>query len=160
MTEAELADMVDRLLEVGVPPTAIGKAFSIDPFVVRDRLNGLHVQSFGAAELSEAIAGVQWLALAEAQNMIYEAPYSVRARFITAILGRTMSLTARQNPETIGNMRRDLLEFMQGGMADDDNVDAADPLTGEEIDPDAFIASAPENEDQDQGSDDQGARSH
>ena len=56
MNESEFVGVVDRLLEVGVPPTAIAKAFDIDPFVVRDRATELRVERYGSAELSEALA--------------------------------------------------------------------------------------------------------
>jgi hypothetical protein len=148
VNEAEFVGVVDRLLEVGVPPTAIAKAFDIDPFVVRDRANELRVQRYGAAELAEALANLQWEAFEQAKAMIYDAPYNVRSRFIMAILSKTMSLTARQNPETTGLMRRDLLDLMgqmAGGVVDDDLAAA---------NPDAFVASATSDEDQNEGSDD------
>lgn len=147
ISEAEFVGMVDRLLEVGVPPTAIAKAFEIDPFVVRDRANELRVERYGAAELSEALANLQWEAFEQAKAMLYDAPYSVRTRFIMNILSKTMSLTARQNPETIGNLRRDLLEFMSAGSVALDDDDLAGQDTG------AFVATTAPNEDQDQGSD-------
>jgi hypothetical protein len=151
MTEDEFTDVVDRLLEVGVPPTAVAKAFGIDPIVVRDRMNELRVEIYGAAELAEATAQMQWQALEQARAMLTEAPYTVRARFIMSILSRTMSLTARQSPETIGNMRRDLLTLMeQVEMADD-------PLAT--VDTQAFEAGSAvpvdeADEDQDEGPDD------
>lgn len=146
ITEQEFTHMVDRLLECGVPPTAVARAYEIDPIVVKDRLNELRVEKYGAAELSEATAQMQWQALEQARAMIYEAPYNVRSRFIMAILSKTMSLTARQNPETLGNMRRDLQELMyQAGVAGDDDLAGADP--------DSFVATVEADEDQDQGSD-------
>ena len=140
--------VVDRLLEVGVPPTAIAKAFEIDPFVVRDRANELRIERYGAAELAEALANLQWEAFEQAKTMIYDAPYSVRTRFIMAILSKTMSLTARQNPETIGNLRQNVLDLMgqMTGGGDDDDLAVQDP--------DAFVASTAADEDQNQGSDD------
>lgn len=147
MIEAdEFAEMVDRLLEVGVPPTAVAKAFEIDPFVVRDRMNELRIEKYGAAELSEALAGLQWQAFEQAKAMIYDAPYNVRSRFIMAILSKTMSLTARQSPETIGGMRRDLLDLIGGMEAPGDDI-LADEDTS------AFVAVTATDEDQDQGSD-------
>lgn len=143
----EFAEMVDRLLEVGVPPTAVAKAFEIDPFVVRERMNDLRIERYGAAELSEALAALQWEAFDQAKAMIYDAPYNVRSRFIMGILSKTMSLTARQSPETIGNMRRDLLDLM-GGVGD---AGAPDPL--DETDSSAFVAMVGTDEDQDEGSD-------
>jgi hypothetical protein len=146
ITEEEFAVIVDQLLEVGVPPTAVARAFQIDPLVVKDRINELRVEKYGAAELAEATAQMQWEALAQARAMIHDAPYNVRVKFIQGILGRTMSLTARQSPETVGNMRRDLQELYQQLVTpyDDDLADA---------DPDAFVAVSPAHDDQDQGPD-------
>lgn len=142
ISDEEFSHLVDRLLEVGVPPTAVGKAFGIDPLVVKDRLNELRVEKYGAAELSEATTQMQWQALDQARAMIYDAPYNVRSRFIMAILSKTMSLTARQSPETVSNMRRDLLDLMyQVGVSGDDELAGATP--------DAFVAVAETNEDQD-----------
>ncbi len=138
--------MIDQLLEAGVPPTAVARAFQIDPLVVKDRLNELRVEKYGAAELAEATAQMQWEALAQARAMIFEAPYNVRVKFIQGILGRTMSLTARQSPETVGNMRRDLLELYQDMVSTHD-----DDLAG--TDPDAFVASVEADDDQDKGPD-------
>jgi regulator of extracellular matrix RemA (YlzA/DUF370 family) len=148
VNESEFVGVVDRLLEVGVPPTAIAKAFEIDPFVVRDRATELRVERYGSAELSEALANLQWEAFEQAKTMIYDAPYSVRTRFIMAILSKTMSLTARQNPETIGNLRQNVLDLMgqMTGGGDDDDLAVQDP--------DAFVASTAADEDQNQGSDD------
>ena len=148
MNESEFVGVVARLLEVGVPPTAIAKAFEIDPFVVRDRANELRIERYGAAELAEALANLQWEAFEQAKTMIYDAPYSVRTRFIMAILSKTMSLTARQNPETIGNLRQNVLDLMgqMTGGGDDDDLAVQDP--------DAFVASTAADEDQNQGSDD------
>lgn len=148
ISEDELSDIVDRFLEVGVPATAVSKALGVDPFVIRERQNQLRIATYGAAELSEALANMQWEALAEARAMMYDAPFTVRARFIMGILSKTMSLTARQSPETQALMRAQLLEFM-GDQGSGDDVDA---LAG--IDPTAFVATAPANEDQNEGSDD------
>ena len=60
MTEEEFTDIIERLLTVGVPPTAVAKAFDIDTFVVKERLNDLRVEKYGAAELSEFVQAIQW----------------------------------------------------------------------------------------------------
>lgn len=144
MNEQEFSEIVDRLLEAGVPPTAVANAFAIDPFTVKDRINDLRVQRYGAAELSEAMQQLQWEAFEQAKRMIYDAPHGPRTRFIMAILGKTMSLTARQNPETMGNMRADLMDLLTGMAETDDDLAGTDTA--------AFVASSQAHEDQDQGS--------
>lgn len=148
ISEDELSDIVDRFLEVGVPATAVSKALGVDPFVIRERQNELRVAQYGAAELSEALANMQWEALAQARAMMYDAPFTVRARFIMGILSKTMSLTARQSPETLGIMRAQLLEFL----GDQGPGDDGDSLAG--IDPSAFVSTAPPDEDQNERPDD------
>lgn len=144
MNEQEFTEIVERLLEVGVPPTAVAKAFSIDPFTVKEKMNELRVQKYGAAELSEAMANLQWEAIEQAKKMIYEAPHGPRTRFIMGMVAKTMSLTARQNPETLGNMRQDLLELMAMRGIEDDELAGTDTT--------AFVAADEADEDQDQGS--------
>jgi hypothetical protein len=146
ITEEELTHLLDRLLEVGVPPTAIAKAWDIDPFLVRDRMNDLRVQQYGTAELAEALALVQWEMLEEFKHMVHDAPYTDRARFIMGMVSKTMSLTAKQNPETLGNMRQDLLELYKNMQAESD-----DELRDE--DTSTFVAVAAADDDQDQGFD-------
>ena len=149
MNADEFEDVVARLLEAGVPPSAIAKAFDIDPFVVKDKLNEVRVGKYGAAELSEAMAALQWEAFEQAREMIYNAPHTVRSRAIMGILSKTMSLTARQNPETLGNMRADLLELLTEMAEPDDDFAGTDTgaFVAAEVDP-----SAKADEDQDQGS--------
>jgi hypothetical protein len=146
VTPEEFEEIVDRLLEVGVPPTAVGKAFDIDPFVVRERVNHLRVERYGSAELAEALGNFQWEMLEEAKRMVYEAPFGVRARFIISMVGKSMSLTARQSPETTGTMRKQLLDLMRQV-----DVGGDDALAG--VDPEQFVAALGSDDDQDQGSD-------
>jgi hypothetical protein len=142
MTEEEFTEIVERLLEVGVPPTAVAKAFSIDPFIVRERMNDLRVAKYGAAELSEFVQAIQWEALELFRDSLHTAPHAMRQRSIAGILGKTMSLTARQTPETSGIMRAQLMQFMMG-KTEDDSLDATDTS--------AFVAVDESDEDQDQG---------
>ena len=44
MLESEFTEIIERLLTVGVPPTAVAKAFDIDTFVVKERLNDLRAE--------------------------------------------------------------------------------------------------------------------
>jgi hypothetical protein len=150
VTEEELEEIVDRFLEAGVPPTAIAHALEVDPVVVRSRASELRVRQYGVAELAEGVGQLQWEALDEAKAMIRDAPYTQRSRFVMAILSKTMSLTARQAPETVNEMRKDLLDLMtQVGVGSDDLL-AGD--TG--IDPDKFVVALEVDEGEDEEPDD------
>jgi hypothetical protein len=144
ITEEELTHLLDRLLEVGVPPTAIAKAWSIDPFLVRDRMNDLRISRYGDAELSEALAGLQWDMLEEFRSLVHDAPYTDRAKFIMGMVSKTMSLTARQNPETLGTMRADLLGLFSEMTGSEDVDELADQDT------EAFVAVTAADDDQDE----------
>ncbi len=144
MNEDEFTEVIERLLTVGVPPTAVAKAFDIDPFVVKERMAQLRVERYGAAELSEAMTNLQWEALDHVKQMMYDAPYAQRSRLIMGIMGKTMSLTARQNPETMGNVRNEFLELVAGMAAPNDDFAGTDTA--------AFVATSEADEDQDQGS--------
>ena len=149
MEEREFEDVVERLLTVGVPPTAIAKAFEVDVFVIKEKLSGMRVERYGAAELAEAMGQLQWDALERVKDMMDNAPYNQRSKLITGILGRTMSLTARQSPETMGNVRVELLDLYAKMGSPDDDFAGTD--TG------AFVALAADasveaDENQDQGS--------
>lgn len=147
ITEAEFVGIVDRLLESGIPPTAVAHAFEMDPHVVRERMAELRVRMYGAAELAEALANLQWQAYEQAKAMVTEAPYNVRTRFIMAILNRSLSLTGRQSPEVIGNLRNDVLElFTQMGVGSDDLLAGTDTS--------AFVPVASADVHQDEGSPD------
>jgi hypothetical protein len=153
VTEEELEEIVDRFLEAGVPPTAIAHALEVDPVVVRSRASELRVRQYGVAELAEGVGQLQWEALDEAKAMIRDAPYTQRARFVMAILSKTMSLTARQAPETVNEMRRDLLDLMtQVGVGSDDLL-GGDPGT----DSDKFVVALEVDEGEDQEPDDRGS---
>lgn len=144
ITEEEFVGIVDRLLEAGIPPTAVAHAFEMDPHPVRERRAELNVRDYGAAELAEALATLQWLAYEQAKRMVLEAPYNVRTRFIMAILSRSLSLTGRQSPEVIGNLRNDVLDlFTQMGVGSDDLLADTDTAP--------FVAAAQTNVHQDEG---------
>jgi hypothetical protein len=158
ITEQEVQKIWDWLLEAGVPPTAIATAFQADPIVLRERQADLRVRHYGSAELSEALANLQWEALERAREFMSEGTSRTRQAFIMSILGKSLSLTGRQNPEQNERLRQDLETLMiqvAAGNADDDlgalDTSAYIPLTVP-TDEGAAEPPAPADEDQDQGS--------
>src|SRR5580698_6408769 len=157
ISEQDFEFVVDRLLEAGVPPTAIATAFEADPIVFRQRQAELHTRRYGSAELSEALAILQWEALERAREFMSEGASRTRQAFIMSILSKSLSLTGRQNPEQNERLRQDLEDLMTQvtvGQADDDlstmDTSAYVPLI--EVDEGAAGTAAPADEDQDEGS--------
>ena len=97
-----------RLLEAGVPPTAIAKAFQIEVAAVKDLQASLHVQQYGTAEISEAMNFLLWRAYQDALTILESAPSATRTRFIITLLSRQSTILGKQSPEELGRMRDEL----------------------------------------------------
>lgn len=106
-----LEQITVRLLEVGVPPTAISKAFYVDLDAVKAVQDTLHVKKFGSAELSEAIMFFMWAMIEDAYTVMREAPIATRTRFITTMLARASSIVSKQEPEGLERMRDELMKL-------------------------------------------------
>lgn len=96
------------LLEVGVPPTAIGKAFRIDPQAIKELQAEIHVVKYGTAEISEAINFLMWRAYEDSLAILDSAPSASRQRFITTLLSRQSAIVGKESPESISRMRGEL----------------------------------------------------
>lgn len=96
------------LLEVGVPPTAIGKAFKIDPQALKELQAQLNISKYGTAELSEATNYLMWLAYEDALAILESAPSASRQRFILALITRQAAIVGKESPQSIARMRGEL----------------------------------------------------
>lgn len=103
-----LPAIINRLLAVGVPPTAIANAFNIDPQPIKDILNTINITRYGTAELAEAMHGLIWKAFADANAIIESAPIDKRMRFDMALLARASSIVGGQEPEGMAKLQNDL----------------------------------------------------
>lgn len=100
-----------RLLEVGVPPTAISKAFYVELESVKELQNTLHVTQYGSAELSEAMLFFMWKMIGEAHEMLDNAPTPQKARLMTTLLARASSMVQAADPEGMEKMRGEFLKL-------------------------------------------------
>lgn len=96
------------LLEVGVPPTAIGKAFRIDPQALKELQSELNVTKYGTPEIGEAINYLMWRAYEDALAILDSAPSASRQRFITTLLARQSSIVGKESPQSIALIRGEL----------------------------------------------------
>jgi hypothetical protein len=103
-----LDSIIVSLLEVGVPPTAIGRAFQIDPHVIKERQADIYVQRYGTAEISEAMNYLMWRAYQDALSILESAPSATRTRFITTLLSRQSIILGKESPQSLERMRNEL----------------------------------------------------
>ena len=83
-------ERIYRLLKMGVPPTAVARAFDLDPDMVKGLLSEIRVESYGT-------------------------PAS-KARFIQLVLARSIGLAGKSTPETSEKIRA-ALEQMAADMS-------------------------------------------
>lgn len=103
-----LETIIICLLEVGVPPTAVGKAFRIDPQAIKELQAEIHVSKYGTAEISEAINFLMWRAYEDSLAILDSAPSASRQRFITTLLSRQSAIVGKESPESISRMRGEI----------------------------------------------------
>ena len=103
-----LEQIVICLLEVGVPPTALSKAFRVDVDAIKEIQATLLVQKYGTAEISEAMNFLMWRAYQDALSILESAPSATRMRFITTLLSRQSVILGKESPQSLERMRSEL----------------------------------------------------
>lgn len=109
-----LETICTRLLQVGVPPTAISKAFTVDVAAIKDLQATLHTQQYGTAEFSEAVSFLRWRAYSDAHAILDQAPSATRTRFIITLLTHSSRILGKESPEELARMRDQLSDLFAG----------------------------------------------
>jgi hypothetical protein len=117
-----LDGIIVSLLEVGVPPTAIARAFRIDQFAIKERQSQLHISQYGTAEISEAMNFLMWRAYQDALSILDSAPSATRTRFITTLLSRQSIILGKESPQSLERMRDELNNLVS-------TINVPDPIT-------------------------------
>ena len=107
-----LPAIIDRLLDVGVPPTAIANAFDLDVQVVKDILIDRRVSKYGTAELGEAMHALMWKAYENTLQMIDQAPMARRLQINMTLLSKASALVGSQTPDGIAKMQTEMEAMM------------------------------------------------
>src|SRR5215472_4261388 len=105
MKPDERAEIVYKLLKVGVPPTAVAKALDMDVDTVRGALAHMHTESYGTDEIAEAMTHLIWVAYDTALHEIEYGTPASKARFIQLVLSRSIGLAGKSTPETSEKIR-------------------------------------------------------
>ena len=100
-----LIEVVRRLLNVGVPPTAVANAFDIDPAPVKAVARMMRRESYGTDELGEANAFLTWAAYEEMLTLLRTGSPEMRAKVAMQLQSKAMAISARQTPEDVSMAR-------------------------------------------------------
>jgi hypothetical protein len=109
LSDDQLTDIIVRLLSAGVPPTAIAKAFDLDPLLPRQLLATIRAEQYGTEELTEAMTFLIWHAYETAMHTLDEGTPGAQLRMTTQILARPLALAGRTPPESLDKLR----DFLQ-----------------------------------------------
>jgi hypothetical protein len=129
-----LENICRLLLGVGVPPTAISRAFSVDVHAIKELEAITLVEKYGTAEISEAMNFLMWRAYSDALDILTHSPPQVRTRFITTLLSRQSVILGKQSPESLDRMRNALNDLYA-------NIGIKDPAAGSIYAASEFVAS-------------------
>jgi hypothetical protein len=136
-----LVKVTTRLLEVGVPPTALAKAFYVELETIKSLQDTLHVQRYGSAELSEAMLFFMWKMIEDAYELLETAPTPQKARLMTTLLARASSMVQAADPEGMEKMRSEFSKLTASIQSTESTVPSIyaspefSPVDGEPDDP-------------------------
>ena len=100
-----LIEVVRRLLNVGVPPTALANAFDMDPAPLKAIARMMRREAYGTEELAEAHAFLTWAAYEEMLNLLRTGSPEMRAKVAMQLQSKAMAISARQTPEDVSMAR-------------------------------------------------------
>jgi hypothetical protein len=106
-----LPEVITRLLAVGVPPTAVARAFDIEPQVVKDFQSDIRTDKYGAAELGEAVHFLMWQSFEDIVQIIKHAPMAKRMQMNMAFLAKASALVGSTTPDGIARMQSELADM-------------------------------------------------
>lgn len=117
-----LPTVIQRLLSVGVPPTAVSKAFDLDVQVVKEYQVTDRIARYGTAELGEAMHFLMWKAYEDTVQLLERAPMSKRLSMNMALLSKASTLVGSQTPDGIARMQSLLGEMFAETRRTDEEV--------------------------------------
>lgn len=112
MDPMHLAEVIRRLLRVGVPPTAIANAFDMSPGPIKAMARNVRRAEYGTDEMAEAHTFLAWLAYEELLKLIQSGSPEIRLKAAMQIQSKQMAATARQTPEEVNRARGEFAELV------------------------------------------------
>lgn len=143
LNPSTLVELLRRGIHAGIPPTALGNMFDVDPEVVQNLSINMRRERYGTAELSEALSFLTWTAYEETLHIIRNGAPELRLRATQALMGKALATSVRQTPEEVSMAR----EAMLAVVAQYRLIE----LEGEEIEPERSTFVAVDDSTDDQG---------
>lgn len=100
ITVAELELIVESLLVEGVPPGIVARVFDLETNLVKDAQRKVRVRRYGTEDLVEFTEQLQWDAVDKARDIIWQGSAVESTKFVAAILGKQIALSARRTPDS------------------------------------------------------------
>jgi hypothetical protein len=120
-----LPSIITRLLEVGVPPSAIAAAFQVEVEPVKEMQMQLRTAKYGTSELAEAMQSLMWKAYEDTLVLLAQAPPARRLQMNMSLLSKAQSLVGSQAPDMFGRIQAEL----DGIMAETRQTELAEPTS-------------------------------
>lgn len=120
-----LPSIITRLLEVGVPPSALSKAFYVEVDAIKEMQMNLRIERYGTAELAEAMHSLMWKAYEDTLVLISQAPPARRLSLNMSLLAKASTLVGSQTPDGIARMQSEI----DAMMAEARQTDAGQPTS-------------------------------
>jgi hypothetical protein len=107
-----LAEIIRRLIAVGVPPTAIANAFDMPAGALKTMARNVRRATYGTDEMAEAHTFMAWLAYEELLRILTSGSPEMRLKAAMQIQAKQMATTARQTPEEVSRARGEFAELV------------------------------------------------
>lgn len=107
LTGDELAYIVDRLIEEGVPAGIIARTFELEEDLVRKQQKLVRIRRYGTADMEEYLEQVQWDLIDKVRESIAGGKVADAARYSAAL--KSMMGTDRRVPDSIRAARDNVL---------------------------------------------------
>ncbi len=119
-----LAEIVRRLLRVGVPPTALANALDMEPGPMKVIARNLRRETYGTDELAEAHSFLTWLSYEKMLDLIMHGSPEVALKAAMQIQSKSMAITARQTPEEVSLARAEIAVLREGLEITEEDIEA------------------------------------
>jgi orotate phosphoribosyltransferase-like protein len=113
LEEDDAVDLLHRLLEQGIPSSAIARALHIDHDFVRGLAAEVRSRRYGTSEITEAMDWLMWQAFDVAVDLLHTGSPANRIRAVSMILPRSVTAAAKQDPQAFGQVREALQDLLQ-----------------------------------------------
>jgi tetrahydromethanopterin S-methyltransferase subunit H len=112
--EVSLDDSIIALLENGVEPTVIARAWGLDVTWINSLPAKRVMRVADEAEISESILQLMTMAVEEGRKILIEGTPTVKMRFIYSLLSTYIRNFASQTPKEVEDMRAEIMSILGG----------------------------------------------